>query len=105
MDIDLSALWQSLQSAIVGGVPLIIYTFGLVEFLKKIKKADGQPWIQGNALTIASAIVGLVFFGTFKLSGMYPVIQPWLELVVFGLGGALATSGIYDFVKARTTVK
>lgn len=101
MDIDLNSLWESLRSASVGGVPLILYTFGLVEFLKKIQK-NGQPWLQGNALTVASAVIGLLFFGTFKLSGMFSVIQPWLELVVFGLGGAFATSGIYDFIKSRT---
>lgn len=79
-------------NVMVGVVPLILLTLGLVEFSK-------QLGVKKKWLLVEAMLVGMLFYGAQMYSDMNPVIKPWLELIVFGLGGGLATSGIYDLVK------
>lgn len=76
----------------VGIVPLILITLGLVEFSKRLG-------LEGKALLVEAMVIGVVFYGAQMLAEMYPVIAPWVQLIVFGLGGGLATTGLYDFSK------
>ncbi len=80
---------------LVSGVSLIVIILGLVEFAKKLG-------LSGNILTVASMLIGIALGVLFKLAAMYPAINPWFEVAVFGLACGLAACGIYDFVKART---
>lgn len=80
------------NSVMVGAVPLILITLGLVEFSKSLG-------VEGKWLTIEAMAIGVLFYGAQMASQMYPVIAPWVELIVFGLGGGLATAGLYDFSK------
>ena len=65
------------QDVTILGVPLLLIVFGLVEFLKKFD-------VRGRWLT-----------------QMYPEMNTWLGVVVFGLAVGLAASGIYDFADSR----
>lgn len=82
------------KNVMVGAVPLIVITLGLVEFSKRLG-------LKGKALLIEAMAIGVVFYGAQMASEMWPVIEPWLNLVVFGLGGGLATTGIYDVINKR----
>lgn len=72
----------------IGGVPLLLGIFGLVSFAK-------SRGMKGNALAWLSFVLGAVAFASVRLMVMYPVIQPWVELVWFALAGP-AVSGLYD---------
>ncbi len=76
------------------GIPIIFVIFGLVEFVKKIG-------VRGRNLTIASMVIGVAFGVLYQLSQMYPVLQQWLGVIIFGLLFGMAASGIYDFVDQR----
>lgn len=82
------------KEVMVGAVPLIVITLGLVEFSKRLG-------VKGKSLMVLAMVVGALFYGTQMASEMFPAIAPWLNLVVFGLGGGLATTGIYDLVNKR----
>jgi hypothetical protein len=80
------------------GIPLIIITLGIVEASKRLG-------VSGKWLLIESIAVGSVFYSAHYLSGVYPAVSFYLNLVVYGLGGGLATSGIFDFVNKRLPAK
>jgi hypothetical protein len=82
------------QSVAVGGVALIVTIVGLVEFTKRLG-------VKGKWLLVLAMFFGASFYGAYKAAEMYPVIAPWLELVVYTLGGGLAATGIYDLVNKR----
>lgn len=78
---------------VVGGIPLIVLILGLVEFIKKFK-------VSGNALIIASMVVGTAFGVIYKASLEYTLVNKYFEWAVFGLACGLAASGLYDFAQA-----
>ena len=84
------------NALVVGGIPLLIVIFGLVEFCKTIG-------LTGRWLTVASLLLGLAFGIAFKISqgGMPIGFAGWFLVVVFGLALGLVTSGLYDFANAR----
>ena len=82
------------QGVMVGGVALIVMIVGLVEFTKRLG-------VTGKWLLVEAMVFGAVFYGANKATDMYPAIQPWLELVVYTIGGGLAATGIYDVVNKR----
>ena len=79
---------------LIGTVPVIVIVLGIVEFSKRLG-------LSGKWLLIEAMLLGVVFFGTHRLSSMYPSIAVWVELVVYGLGGGLAATGIFDIVNKR----
>ena len=84
-------------SLLVAGVPLVAVIFGLVEFLKKFG-------VQGNWLTLASLLIGLVLGFCYKVSeaGMPADFAAWFSTIVFSLALGLVASGLYDFADNRT---
>jgi hypothetical protein len=86
------------DKVLIAGVPLIVMVLGLVEFSK-------QLGVKGKGLMVLAMVVGTLFYGTHKAAEMYPVIAPWLELVVYGLGGGVAATGIYDLINKRLPEK
>jgi hypothetical protein len=82
---------------VVGGVPLVIVIFGLVEFAKKFGLA-------GNGLTIFSMLLGIGMGIGYKISesGLPVGFTNWFGVVIFGLALGLTACGIYDFANART---
>jgi xanthosine utilization system XapX-like protein len=77
---------------------LALIILGLVEFVKKFK-------VSGNKLIIFSMVIGIVLAMVYKLSQMYLPVQPYVELVFFGLAAGLCASGIYNFVNLRFPVQ
>ena len=87
-----------LSQLLVGGIPLLIVIFGLVEFSKTLG-------LKGNWLTIFSLFLGLAFGFAYKIaeSGVPSSFAGWFVMVVFGLALGLITSGFYDFADKRTS--
>lgn len=82
------------SQALVGGIPLLLVVWGLVAFLKSLG-------MQGNALTGASLVTGLVLGMAyqFSTSGIPSTFDGWFGVVVYGLGLGIVASGLYDVVK------
>jgi hypothetical protein len=85
-----------LTQLLVGGIPLLVVIFGLVEFSKSFG-------LQGKWLTAFSMVLGLVFGAAYKIAedGVPAVFSAWFVLVVFGLALGLVASGFYDFANKR----
>ena len=79
----------------IGGVSVIILVLGIVEASKR--------WgLKGTWLQVFSFGLGFVLVGLSATigAGLIPeVAVPWITIVVYGLGGALAANGLYDFAK------
>ena len=80
---------------IVGGIPLLLVIFGLVEFCKKFN-------LSGKWLTLVSMLLGIVLGVVYQASLKYTILNQYFEWVVFGLACGLSASGLYDFVDKRT---
>ena len=85
-----------LTSLLVGGIPLLVVIFGLVEFSKSFG-------LKGKGLTILSMLLGIAFGVAYKVaeSGLPVGFAPWFVVVVFGLALGLTASGFYDFANKR----
>ena len=81
---------------LVGGIPLLVVIFGLVEFSKSFG-------LKGNWLTILSMFLGVLFGFAFQFAkaGIPTGFPGWFEVVVFGLALGLITCGLYDFANKR----
>ena len=84
------------SSLLVGGIPLLVVIFGLVEFSKSLG-------VTGKWLTVLSLVLGMIFGIAYQISasGMPTAFGGWFVVVVFGLALGLITSGFYDFVDSR----
>jgi hypothetical protein len=79
----------------IGGITLYLFILGIVEAAKKFG-------VSGNGSLVLSIILGAVLFGLFRANemGLVPAeVWLWVEVVIFGLGGGLAVSGLYDWTK------
>jgi hypothetical protein len=78
--------------AAVGGIAIIPLVVGLVQVIKK-------AGLSGNKLMLIAMAIGMVAGLLWRLSIMFPVAGPWIELIfyviAFGLF-ALASTGLYD---------
>ena len=85
-----------LTSLLVGGIPLLVVIFGLVEFSKSFG-------LKGNWLTAFSLFLGLAFGIADKISesGIPSSFAGWFVMIIFGLALGLITSGFYDFADKR----
>jgi hypothetical protein len=84
------------NTLVIGGVPLMVVIFGLIEFSKSLGLA-------GKKLTVGSLLLGLVFGIAYQLAttGIPATFGSWFIVVVYGLALGLVTSGFYDFVDSR----
>ena len=76
----------------IDGVSVVLLIVGLVELVKKLG-------LKGNVLTLVSVVIGILVGVGFKAYGMFPNMQPWIELVVSGVAFGLAATGLYDLTK------
>ncbi len=86
-----------LTKLLVGGIPLLVVIFGLVEFSKSFG-------LKGQWLTAFSMLLGLLFGFAFKIAteGLPVGFAGWFTVTVFGLALGLTTSGFYKFLDSRT---
>lgn len=77
------------EEYIVGGISIMAVIMGLVQLVKKLG-------VSGNILILVSVLIGFVIGAVYKLTGMYPQIAPWLELVIFALYMGLGATGLYS---------
>jgi hypothetical protein len=85
------------QDAAIGGVSLFLLILGIVEAAK-------QFGVTGKGSLLLSILLGGGLFALYQASvlGLIPAdVLPWIEVAVYGLGGGLAVSGLYDFVNKR----
>ena len=84
------------STLLVGGIPLMVVIFGLVEFSKSLGLA-------GRWLTVFSLLLGLTFGMAYRISvnGMPATFTDWFATVLFGLALGLITSGFYKFIDNR----
>ena len=75
----------------VNGVLVIPFVIGWVQLLKE--------YVDTKYLKLIAVVLGLFAFTVPELATMYPVIEPWVNLIFYGLGGALAAGGLYDTAK------
>ena len=85
-----------ISTLLIGGIPLLVVIFGLVEFSKSLGLA-------GRWLTVFSLLLGLAFGVAFRIAttGVPFDFPGWFTVVIFGLALGLTTSGFYKFVDAR----
>ena len=87
---------MDLTLLLIGGIPIVLIVFGLVEFVKVFG-------LSGKWLTLFSLVLGLVFGILYKLAiePMPATFGGWFEIIILGLAIGLTTSGVYDFLNAR----
>jgi uncharacterized membrane protein YeaQ/YmgE (transglycosylase-associated protein family) len=90
---------MDIVNAVVGGVPLILVVFALVEFSKSLGAT-------GKLLTILSFALGFAFSFAYIATKAMPV-DPfgWFTAVVVGVIFGATASGSYDFINARFPAK
>ena len=79
----------------IGGVNLILLVLGWVEAAKRLG-------ISGQGSFIMALICGCAFAGLWQAmtTGLVPAVAlPWIGVVIVGLGGGVAATGIYDIGK------
>jgi hypothetical protein len=84
--------------SLLGEYALLLLIPGIVETAKKFGLA-------GNASLGLSLVLGAFFVGLAQAiaQGLVPAAAlPWLNVVLVGVGGALAASGYYDLFKKFT---
>ena len=79
----------------IGPFSIILIIAGIVELIKKLG-------VQGNKLILISCAVGLVIGVIFKINEMYPAVQPYIEILIYGIAFGLSASGLYDITKKFT---
>ena len=87
---------NTFTNLLVGGIPLMIVIFGLIEFSKSLG-------LTGKILTVFSLALGLIFGMAYQIAsaGLPSDFAGWFALVVYGLALGLVTSGFYDFADSR----
>lgn len=83
------------ESIAIGGVQLIAFTFGLVEFVK------ANTNLSGKGVTLLSFVLGALLFLGFNAEAFFPGSGRYVELAVQALTAGLAASGYYKFLAAR----
>lgn len=84
----------------VGGVSLIIVTFGLVEFFKNLFNLDGK------AVTALSAAMGAILMGLYQVRTLLPpTFDQVFTIVIISLTFGLSASGYYKFAAPRMPKK
>jgi hypothetical protein len=85
-----------LTQLLVGGIPLLVVIFGLVEFSKTFG-------LSGRWLTLVSLLLGIAFGVAYKIAteGVPVGFAGWFVMLIFGLALGLITSGFYDFANQR----
>lgn len=83
----------------LGGVSVIILVIGIVEAAKRFG-------LSGRGCQILAMVLGGALVGLSQAieTAMIPVdFVPWINIVVMGVGGGLAASGIFDVAKKLKT--
>lgn len=83
----------------IGGVSLLLLVLGLVEAAKRLG-------VNGNKSFVLALILGGLLTGLHQAisQGLLPdAVLPWITVIVVGLGGSLAATGLYDLSKRLLT--
>jgi len=83
----------------IGGVTLLALVIGIVEASKQFGAKGGTC----KALALALGFVFVALASTMERELIPAGAVPYVEIVVVGLGGALAATGIYDLIRKRSS--
>lgn len=79
----------------IGGIQVLVLVLGIVEAAKR--------WgVEGKSSEILAFVLGFVFIGVsaaIQAEIIPAVVVPYIELVIIGLGGALAATGVFDLLR------
>lgn len=79
----------------IGGIAVLVLVLGIVEAAKR--------WgLQGRGSEILALCLGVFFVAlaqAIQLALIPPAWVVWIEVIVIGLAGGLAATGIYDLVR------
>ncbi len=84
------------STLLVGGIPLVVVVFGLVEFVKSFG-------LKGQWLTVTSLFLGLALGVCYQVAktGLPVDFAGWFAVAIFGLALGLVASGFYKFADSR----
>lgn len=85
------------DNVLLAGVSVFALVLGIVEAAKRFG-------VTGNGSFALALALGTALFGLSKaieLGLIPPDALPWIEVAVFGLGGSLAITGLYDLMNQR----
>ncbi len=85
---------MDLSTFTLNPLTLALLILGIVEFIKKFG-------LTGNKLMLVSMGVGMLFAIVYRFHEIYPPLEPYIEIVFFGVAAGLCASGIYSFVNNR----
>lgn len=83
---------MDINNILAFGLPAIAVVIGLVEISKKLGAS-------GNLCTIMAVVYGVVIMLLVQLSVAFPMIEPWVRTVLYGVVVGLAAAGVYDYTK------
>lgn len=81
----------------IGNISMIVLVIGLVEAAKKLG-------LRGSACQVLAIALGALMIGlsqAIQLDMIPADTLPWIDIVIVGLGGGLAASGIFDLIKRQ----
>jgi hypothetical protein len=81
----------------IAGVSIIALAIGLTQAAKKLG-------LRGNgafAFALLTATLTAALYQAIALDLIPSPILPWISVLVFGLGGGLAATGLYDLSQGR----
>lgn len=87
---------MNLTNFVIGGVPIILIVFALVEEIKS--------WgLSGKVLRAVALALGLVAAVSYQFAFLGPPVTPdqWYTIVAVGIMYGLTASGAYNFLDAR----
>lgn len=87
---------MGLEEFVVGGIPLLVFVFGLTQFFKEMLSLDG------NKVRVASVIIGVVVMVLYQLSAILP--EPYVtvyNVATAALVAGITAGGFYQYVEAK----
>jgi hypothetical protein len=75
------------------GVPVVVLVIGLVEFCKKLGAS-------GNVCLVLSLFFGILLMLLVQVSEVYPMMAPWIKVLIWGAVAGLTAPGLFDLAKS-----
>jgi len=81
----------------IAGILVIPFIMGWVQFIKEVFNLDGSK------VTAITVLIGALMFAGQQVSLLNIVFAQYFEIVIYALGGGLASSGLYKLARSLST--